>query len=181
IVLAPAGLAENIALLAYLTALINTVYTQEEGEFWQEGQFARCTLEEVGRYIVAGELAIAWRHGSAQTDTKDLMGCVRVQMIDSRTGEFGVLMCDPASRGLGLGRDLLKFAETWARKQGAEVMQLELLIPDGWHHASKARLAIWYERAGFGLIRVGDVVDEFPHLTPILVRPAKVCVYHKAL
>jgi GNAT superfamily N-acetyltransferase len=181
IAVAPPSLAENTAVLTYLTNLINTVYAKDEGEFWKEGLFSRCRPDDVHDFVLAGQLAIAWRQGSSQTDTADLMGCVRVQMLDHRTGEFGVLVCDPIFRGAGVGRDLLGFAEGWAKSQGAEVMQLEVLSPDGWEHASKARLMGWYERVGYVLVRVGEVAHEPPWLTSILVQPAKVRVYEKPL
>ncbi|KAK3381150.1 hypothetical protein B0H63DRAFT_523884 [Podospora didyma] len=185
IAIAPLSLAENTTVLAYLTNLINTVYTKEEGEFWKEGLFSRCGPEDVRAYILAGQLAIAWRQGSTASqspDTADLMGCVRVQMMDQRRGEFGVLVCDPTFRGAGVGRDLLAFAEDWARSQGAEVMELEVLCPDGgWEHDGKARLVAWYERVGYVLVRVSEVKDEFPWLADILARPAKVRVYQKPL
>ncbi|KAK1771896.1 hypothetical protein QBC33DRAFT_525134 [Phialemonium atrogriseum] len=109
------------------------------------------------------------------------MGCVRTLLLDARTGEFGLLVCDPAFRGSGIGRDLLRFAEDSIRKRGGGVMQLELLVGDGWTHPLKERLGKWYERVGYKLVRTGSVAEAFPRLAPMMARPSLFRVYQKVL
>ena len=178
---APPVLADNATLVAYLADLINAIYIDAEQGFWKEGVFARCSITDIQAYIRTGQLAIAWREGSSQSRPKDLAGCVRMQMLDERTGEFGMLVCDPGRRGAGIGRGLVEFAEDWAREQGAAVMQLELLYPDGWEQAIKARMAVWYSAMGYKMVRVAEMVDELPQLVHALARPSKVRVYHRDL
>jgi GNAT superfamily N-acetyltransferase len=58
-----------------------------------------------------------------------LAGAVRVQVLDDATGELGMLAADHAYRGVGVGRELVAFAEGLSRDRGHRRMQLELLVP----------------------------------------------------
>lgn len=181
IAVAPPALAANAAFVTYLTNLINTAYLASEAEFWEPGKFTRCSAADVGRYIQSSEMALAWRAGSSHSDPADLVGCVRVQMLDGVTAGCGMLVCDPAFHGTGVGRALIEFAEEWARRRGAEQMQVEVIVGEGWVHALKERLARWYERRGYRLVRAGEVREELPWLADILARKAKIRVFRKAL
>lgn len=182
IALAPASTADNEGTVNRLTELINTVYAAGEAAFWRPS-FVRTNPDEVRQFLAAGELALAWRPGSSPVSSgpADITGCVRAHLLDARTGEFGLLACDPAFRGSGVGRDLLRFAEDIVRSRGAEVMHLELLVGDGWTHELKERLGLWYERVGYQLIRTGSIEESFPRLGPMLAQPARFRIYEKAL
>lgn len=190
---APASLADDEAIVTRVTELINTVYAAEEAEFWKDG-FIRTSTDEIRQCIRAGELALAYRPGvgaeaaaacsspdSPVADPADIMGCVRFQLLDARTGEFGMLVCDAAARGSGIGRDLLQFAEKSVKERGAEIMRLELLVGDGWLHPLKERLGQWYERAGYKLVTTGSIRDSFPRLAPMIAEPSLFRVYEKVL
>ncbi|KAK3332994.1 hypothetical protein B0T19DRAFT_416908 [Cercophora scortea] len=187
IAMAPAALADNTALLTHLKDVINLVYytiDSAHGGFWHErqpGNDGRSSVDELRSFILAGQLALAWRPESSQTDAADLMGCVVVKMLDPTTGYFGLLLCDPAYRGSGLGSALVRFAEDWARARGAKVMELSFLMPEGWRHAFKERLAEWYFRLGYQVTRVAAVADEVPHLGPLLKQPATFRIAQKVL
>ena len=47
-------------------------------------------------------------------------------------------------RGLGVGRELVRFAERKCGRDGLVSMQLELLVPRNWSHPVKEFLAAWY-------------------------------------
>lgn len=179
---APAATAESETIVAHVTSLINTIYATDEAGFWNDG-FVRTSTGEIRECIRAGELALAWRPGSGgpHSDPADIMGCVRSRLLDARTGEFGLLVCDPAFRGSGVGRDLLRFAEESVKERGGSVMQLELLVGDGWTHPLKERLGQWYGRAGYKLVRTGSVEESFPRLAPLIAGPALFRVYEKVL
>ena len=80
-----------------------------------------------------------------------------------------------------MGRDLLKFAESWAKEKGAKKMQVELVVGDGWEHEEKVKLAGWYERAGYRNVKEVDLEEGIPELGPLLAKKAKYRVYHKEL
>ncbi|MEU4525780.1 GNAT family N-acetyltransferase [Amycolatopsis sp. NPDC024027] len=94
------------------------------------------------------------------------------------TGEFGMLAADPARRGLGLGRELVRFAERASREAGCREMQLELLVPRDWTHPSKQFLADWDSRLGY---RVTHLAEDYPHLAPSPATPCDFLVYRKDL
>jgi GNAT superfamily N-acetyltransferase len=163
-------------LVAELTGLVNRVYVAAEEGLWVDGA-SRTTPEEMAALIAAGEIAVA------REDRPDgrIVGSVRVQQIDEATGEFGMLVADPDCRGEGIGRHLVDFAEQGFRRRGVPTMQLELLVPRGWTHPTKAFLDAWYTRIGYRPVRTGRIDDDYPHLAPLLATPCDFVIYHKAL
>ncbi|KAK3402380.1 hypothetical protein B0T20DRAFT_137969 [Sordaria brevicollis] len=202
--IAPVSLATDSSFITSLTNLINQIYTDSERGFWNIDPFTRTTPSEVREFITTGTLAIAWLPGSSRLSIGELMGCGRVQLLsptptpdpwgieqrnpDAETetetvavGQFGCLICHPRYRGCGVGRDLLKFAETWAKERGAGKMQVELVVGDGWEHEEKVKLARWYERAGYKTTKEVDLWEGIPELGPLLRRGARYRVYQKGL
>jgi len=176
------ALAANQIFIQELTKLINNVYIEGESEFWKGGQIERCQPDEVRDLVASGrQLAVAWRHSSSRTDVADIAGCLKVHMVDEKTGTFGILISAPVYRGKGVGRNLVQFAEGWAKQRGAVMMQMELLFANGWHHPLKTRLGEWYERAGYKLIRAIDMAEMYPDLATLLGRPCDLRVYQKPL
>ena len=153
--------------------LVNEVYAGAERGLWVEGA-ARVTRSELADLIRAGEIAVARRSGV-------IVGCVRVQRLDEATGEFGMLTADPAHRGIGIGRELMRFAERRNRAQGVGTMQLELLVPRDWEHPVKQFLAAWYTRSGYRLARTGTIDEAYPSLAPLLATPCDFQIYRKDL
>jgi GNAT superfamily N-acetyltransferase len=153
--------------------LVNQVYADSERGLWNEGA-QRTSVEEIIAVAKAGELAVAHLDGRPA-------GVVRVQQLDAETGEFGMLAADPALRGRGVGRDLVRFAEDTCRERGSTVMRLELLVPRGWVLESKEFLHAWYTRLGYELDRVGTIDEDYPQLAPQLSGPADYRIYLKRL
>jgi ribosomal protein S18 acetylase RimI-like enzyme len=165
--------SDDAALMTRVTELTNEVYTVAEDGLWGDGA-ARTTIAEVVRLTRAGELAIARLGGP-------VVGSVRVRRLDERTGEFGMLAADPAFRGIGVGRELVRFAEDRSRDAGLQVMQLELLVPREWSHPSKLFLAAWYARLGYRVRRTGAIEEAYPALAPLLATPCDFVIYGKPL
>lgn len=84
-------------------------------------------------------------------------------------------------RGIGIGRQLIDFAERLSRQRRLRAIQLELLIPRGEPHAGKEMLRSWYARRGYRLIHVRSIDETYPHLAPLLATPCVVEVHEKAL
>ncbi|MFI5933661.1 GNAT family N-acetyltransferase [Actinoplanes sp. NPDC051494] len=158
---------------APVTALINQVYADGEKGLWRAGA-ARTTEAEVASLIERGEIAVARREGR-------VIGTVRVQQLAPGLGEFGQLSADPAERGTGVGRELVRFAENWARDRDLPTMQLELLTPDDWEHPVKEFLRAWYTRIGYRVVGTMDIATAHPELAPLLAGPATLLVFHKEL
>ncbi len=153
--------------------LVNLVYTESERGLWIDGA-QRTSAREITAFVGAGELAVARVDGRPA-------GVVRIQQLDPDTGEFGMLAVDPAIRGRGVGRDLVRFAEDTCRERGSTVMRLELLVPRGWVLESKEFLHAWYSRLGYRLDRVGTFDQDYPHLAPHLAGPTDYRIYLKRL
>jgi GNAT superfamily N-acetyltransferase len=128
----PAAAAEDAALVNELSALVNSVYAVAEEGLWADGT-SRTTPETMAELIAAGQIAVA-------RGDERIVGAVRVQRLDTGEGEFGMLVADPAHRGQGVGRELVRFAERWCRERGLDRMQLEVLVPRQWSHPSRSSL-----------------------------------------
>lgn len=161
------GLANEIA------GLVNRVYAEAEAGLWVDGA-GRTTEAEVAGLIDAGQIAVA-------RSADRVVGAVRIQQLDDGLGEFGMLVAAPDQRGTGLGRDLVNFAEQWARSHGLAGMQLELLVPRTWQHPVKEFLRGWYTRIGYQVVRTGDFSADFPDLVPHLACPCDFLIFRKDL
>ncbi|MCU1581984.1 MAG: family N-acetyltransferase [Microbacteriaceae bacterium] len=169
----PAASSADARVVATISGLVNRVYATSEDGLWIEG--ARRTNEaEVAAIIRRGEIAAATSEGV-------IVGSVRIQRLDAATGEFGMLAADPERRGLGIGRELVAFAEEWARRRGLTSMQLEVLAPRAWSHPAKVFLMQWYERTGYRHVRTGALDEAHPALAPLLATPCDYVVYRKDL
>lgn len=164
---ADTGLANEIA------GLVNRVYAEAEAGLWVDGA-SRTTEAEVAGFIDAGQIAVA-------QSGERVVGAVRIQQLDDDLGEFGMLVAAPDQRGTGLGRDLVHFAERWARSHGLAGMQLELLVPRTWQHPVKEFLRGWYTRIGYQVVRTGDFSADFPDLVPHLACPCDFLIFRKDL
>ena len=160
-------------LAAELADLVNRVYAEAEKGLWVTGA-ARTTEAEMEALVDAGQIAVA-------RSSERVVGAVRVQQLDDDMGEFGMLVAAPEERGTGLGRDLVAFAEDWARERGLSRMQLELLVPQGWTHPVKDFLRVWYTRIGYRVVRSDDFGEAFPQLVPHLACPCDFLIFHKEL
>jgi len=169
----PPAVADDAALTAELTDLINGVYAVAEEGLWVDGA-SRTTVERVTGIVRAGQFAVARAAGQ-------LVGCVRVQFFGDGVGEFGMLAVVPSRRGTGVGSDLVRFAERAAQREGCGAMQLEVLVPRGWSHPSKEFLTDWYTRSGYKLARVGAIEESYPELAPLLGTPCDYMIYRRAL
>lgn len=165
--------AQDVALVEQLTELINAVYAVAEDGLWNAGA-TRTTLDEVVELARAGQIAVARLSGR-------VVGCVCVKRLDEDTGEFGMLAADPAHRGVGVGRELVRFAERKSSDDGVRSMQLELLVPRGWTHPTKVFLAAWYTRIGYRVACTGAIDEAYPALAPLLSTPCDFVIYHKRL
>jgi GNAT superfamily N-acetyltransferase len=172
--LSPEGAAGfDRVLVSALTGLVNEVYEAAEAGLWVPAT-RRCTEAEIAGFLRSEEMVVA-RHGDR------LVGCLRLCRLDDTRAEFGVLAVAEEFRGIGLGRDLVDWAEGRARADGAEMMQLELLVPRAWTHPWKERLAGWYERLGYEQERVGRIDEAYPHLAPRLATACDFVVYVKKI
>lgn len=169
----PATASSDGGLMAELAALVNEVYAESERGLWMDGA-ARTTAADVAALTEAGQIAMAQRDGL-------LVGCARIRRLDDGAGEFAMLAADPRHRGIGIGRELVGFAERTCRDNGADVMQLELLVPRNWKHPSKEFLAAWYTRLGYRRTRTGSFEEAFPALAPLLATSCDFVIYRKEL
>jgi GNAT superfamily N-acetyltransferase len=170
--LSPAA-ATDVGLVGEITDLVNRVYATAEEGLWVEAA-TRTTTTEMAAMIADGQIAVAQIDGQ-------IVGSVRIQALDRRVGEFGMLVAEPARRGEGIGRELVIFAEELSWRRGLAVMQLELLVPRGWTHPTKEFLHAWYTRIGYRPERSGTIDEDYPHMAPLLAAPCDFVVYHKDL
>jgi ribosomal protein S18 acetylase RimI-like enzyme len=173
IAMLPSAAADDVQLIAVLTSLINDVYAVAEEGLWAQGT-SRTSAEEISGIVRAGQMAVARVDGQ-------IVGCVRIQLLDGSIGEFGMLAVVPSHRGVGVGGELVRFAEQAVRTQRFETMQLEVLVPRDWSHPSKEFISSWYARIGYRPVRVGAIEETYPELAPFLATPCDFVIYRRAL
>jgi GNAT superfamily N-acetyltransferase len=171
--IASAADAQDTELVDELAALVNTVYAIAEKGLWADST-PRTTPAELVELITAGQIVVA-------RVEEQIVGAVRIQRLQTGEGEFGMLVAAPAHRGTGVGRELVRFAERWAREQGLDSMQLEVLVPRRWSHPSKEFLTAWYTRIGYRAARTGTLEERYPELAPLLATPCDFVIYEKDL
>lgn len=171
--LLPAGSADDPALMATVADLINRVYATAEEGLWQPGA-TRTSAAEITDLTRAGEIVIA-RLGA------EVVGAIRVRLLEAQTGETGMLAADPAHRNTGIGRELRRFVADLLRSRGVTTLRIELLVPRDWKHSSKQFMADWNERTGYELVGKGTFEADYPDLAPLLATPCDYLIYQKAL
>jgi GNAT superfamily N-acetyltransferase len=165
--------ADDREFVAALVELVNGVYAGAEQGLWQPGA-DRTKADELADLIRAGELVVARLDGR-------LVGAMHLKRLAEDLGELGMLVASPEYRGIGVGRQLVRFAEEWARREHLATMQLEVLFPRTWKHPVKEFLDAWYTRMGYRRVRTGRFADDYPALQPLLATPCDFTVYHKNL
>ncbi|KAK5662665.1 hypothetical protein OQA88_8581 [Cercophora sp. LCS_1] len=172
------NLSSDVALVDRLVELINTVYTAaEEGLF--RLSYERTGAPEIQQFLQNRELALAFRAPDLSADS--LVGCIRFFPLSNTHGDFGMLACDPAFRGNGIGKELVQFAEEQCRTMGKTKMQCELLVSLEFEHPFKVRLQAWYKRLGYQVVKSEDFGKDYPHLAVHLMTKAELRVFEKAL
>lgn len=169
----PIASADDLERVAAIAELINIAYDEAEAGLWTAGA-RRTSSDEVAQLIRLQELV------TARTGDR-LVGVVRVQRLGEELAEFGMLAADPERRGLGIGRDLVAFAERWAGERECSEMQLELLVPAMWSHPSKEFLRAWYTRIGYRHARTSELAELYPELARQLATTCDLEVYRKGL
>lgn len=169
----PVASAADPATVGAIADLVNRVYVLAEAGLWTDGA-ERTTPDEVADLVAKGWIATA-RVGDR------IVGAVMLRPLDAGTAEFGMLAADADWRGVGVGRELVAFAERWATERGRSTMQLELLVPTGWSHPSKQFLRGWYERLGYREFRRTRLQELYPELEPLLATPCDLLVFRKSL
>jgi GNAT superfamily N-acetyltransferase len=161
------------SVVEQVSRLVNTVYRTAESGMWRDGT-TRTTAAEVATLIEAAQIAVVIRSGH-------VVGSIFLHDVAHDATEFGMLAADPDHRGTGIGRALVDFAESAARRRGHRAMQLELLVPREWQHPSKEFLKAWYGRRGYRVVRTTTLDADHPNLAPLLATPCDVWVYEKSL
>jgi GNAT superfamily N-acetyltransferase len=173
--------------LKLLVQLVNDVYdVAEEGMWKQTG--VRTNFSELSDLIAQRRLIVARACTSNENDDGDdddnnnnrIVGCVKVERLET-AGEFGMLVVDPSRRSMGIGGKLIGAAEEWARSQGFQEMQLELLTPRAWKQPSKEFNKLWYSRLGYKIHRTDPFEKDYPQLIPLLATDCDFTIWKKPL
>jgi ribosomal protein S18 acetylase RimI-like enzyme len=91
------------------------------------------------------------------------IGCIVVRLDDDATCELSMFAIHPDEQAAGLGRTLLRAAETYAYRNGARLAELTVV------HVRDTLIA-WYERHGY---RRTGATKAFPYHDPSLGQPMR--------
>jgi len=159
--------------VGFLVSIINQVYQESEGDIWK-AEHERITLPRMLEIIAKGELLLA------VTDS-EICGCIHLEPMDVVMAKFKMLVTNPKFKGQGIGSMLVNYAEEVARVNGANKMQLELLVPAAFKHPDKIFLNRWYTRIGYQKIEEHAVDYLNSGLSKLLKIDCVIEVYHKIL
>ena len=159
--------------VGFLVSMINQVYQESEGDIWKVGH-KRIVLSRMLEIIAKGELLLA------VTDS-EICGCIHLEPMNGVMAKFKMLVANPKFKGQGIGSMLVNYAEEVARVNGANKMQLELLVPTGFSHPDKAFLKNWYTRIGYQKITEHAVDYADAGLSEFLKTGCVAEIYHKVL
>lgn len=73
--------------------------------------------------------------------SQELIGCVNLQKHGSKM-YLGMFAVDPDTQGMGIGKQLLKAADTHARESGCEAIYMQVI-------SIRQELIDWYKRHGY--------------------------------
>lgn len=157
--------------VAFLVSMINKVYQESESDIWKVGH-ERIALLRMIEIIAKGELLLA------VTDS-EICGCIHLEPMDDVMAKFKMLVANPKFKGQGVGSMLINYAEEVARVNGANKMQLELLVPTDFEQPDKIFLNSWYTRIGYQKTEEHDVEYLNPGLSKLLKTGCVAEIYHK--
>ena len=156
-----------------LHAIINKVYLHSEYEFWGD-TYERISLTEL-ELINKKQ----WLFVSMIED--EIVGCVRVSKKNEDTAGFSMLTVNFDYRKQGIANRMVLAAETWAKQNADNYIELELLVPQKFKHLDKEHLKNWYESLGYIEKSVSSFSETHPELDPILKIPCDFVVYRKKI
>jgi GNAT superfamily N-acetyltransferase len=165
--------AVDEALVEELVRVINSAYAVGEAGLWLEGT-TRTGPGEIAEMIRSGGTLAATLEGR-------IVGCAYVRPLDAGTADLGFISVAPDRWGSGVGRERVHLAEELMRSRGVTMMQLELLVPQGWRHPDKDRLRGWYTRLGYRVVRSAPVEQVAAHLASQLATPCEFLIFRKPL
>lgn len=159
--------------ITVLVNMINAVYRNAEDEIWQK-EHLRISAERLTEITEKQELLIA-------LIGNEIAGCIHLEPVNDLLYKFKMLAANPKYKGIGVGSKLVKFAEETALKNGANTMQLELLVPTNFVHPDKVFLHNWYSKIGYVKQSVHSVDYCHDGISQFLKTPCNAIVYQKPL
>jgi GNAT superfamily N-acetyltransferase len=87
-----------------------------------------------------------------------MLGCVLLVKRPKRIAQLRLLLVEPSTRGLGIGRRLVEECIRFAREAGYKKMVL-------WTHANLTAARAIYRKTGFKLVGTDSNEDFGPHVT----------------
>jgi ribosomal protein S18 acetylase RimI-like enzyme len=135
--------------ISNITSLVRSAYRGEES---RKGWTTEADFVADDRIDEAGVLAkIANPNGVLLLGIDDsgaLVACCELLKLDSGIGYFGLFAVSPQRQGAGLGKHVLKTAESYAQEiMGAKSLEMTVI-------AVRAELIAWYMRRGYN--RTGE-------------------------
>lgn len=134
---------EDMPLAERITKLVNKIYLDAEAQLYKEDS-TRIAQNVVETYLSQNSVGLAFTDGN-------LSGVIKVKEMKDKKGtfNFGMFAVDYSFRGEGIGQKLVDYSETYAKENGGEYMQLEILRPIDFVDNDKERLKKWYTKIGY--------------------------------
>ena len=126
-----------------LTDVVNWAYRGKSGEQGWTGEMdfidgIRISLEDMKKTLEGGEAAVLVAAAGEQ-----LVGCVKIEPLDTGEAEIGMFAVDPDFQSCGVGRALLNAAHEFALEV-LEVSETVMMVLD-----NRQDIIAWYESNGY--------------------------------
>ena len=126
--------AEDIEALARLATQLGYSFTAEQIQDRFDRLHAR-PEEDVVIIAEVGDQVVGWVHAHTYS-----------LLVDAPEVEIGGLVVDESTRGQGIGKQLMKAAESWARKQGYSSIYLR-------SNTIRTQAHEFYKQIGYEIIK----------------------------
>jgi len=140
-------------------AIVDLVNSAYRGESSKQGWTTDADLLDGIRTDEQSILDIITRKDTVllicRNERNELIGCVHLQE-QAQQMYLGMLAVSPTLQGAGIGKELLKMSENYARKSGAQQIVMNVI-------SVRNELIGWYERHGYH--RTGET-KAFPSFDP---------------
>jgi len=142
-----------------VSAIVNLVHSAYRGEISKQGWTTEADLLDGIRTDEEAIEETISRPNSVillcRDEKNNVIGCVHLQQQDQEV-YLGMLTVSPRLQGAGIGKELLKSAERWARNAKANAIVMTVI-------SIRSELIGWYERHGYA--RTGET-KPFPSSDP---------------
>jgi GNAT superfamily N-acetyltransferase len=147
-----------------LHEIITHAYAETEKAMWGD-DYVRIDRKDLERCIDRDEVLVALIEGR-------VVGGVRFFHLRDNTWSFSLLATDFNELEKGIGKALVLRAEEIVQSKGADSLKVEILRPENQKIEAKERIAAWYQRMDYHLVKQIPLGELYPEKVEQISTPS---------